>query len=65
MKKVITVLWCAFGICILIFIASVFLTKSDGGTWRVFSIVMPIAGMAFWGAILLTVLAYLRSKKEK
>ena len=65
MKKAITVLWCVFGICILIFIASVFLAKSSVTTWRVFSIVMPIAGMAFWGAIILTVLEYIRSKKEK
>ncbi|MBE5929634.1 MAG: hypothetical protein E7268_01065 [Lachnospiraceae bacterium] len=65
MKKTITVLWCVFGICILIFIASVFLAKSSVTTWRVFSIVMPIAGMAFWGAIVLTVLEYIRSKKEK
>ena len=65
MKKAITVLWCVFGICILIFIASVFLAKSSVTTWRVFSIVMPIAGMAFWGVIILTVLEYIRSKKEK
>ena len=65
MKKVITALWCIFGICILFFIALVFLAKSSATTWRVFSIVMPIAGMAFWGAIILTALEYIRSKKEK
>jgi len=65
MKKAITVLWCMFGICILIFIGSVFLAKSSVATWRVFSIVMPIAGVTFWGAIILTALEYIRSKKEK
>lgn len=65
MKKAITALWCVFGSCILILIGSVFLVKSTAAIWRLFSVVMPIAGMAFWGAILLTVLAYVRSKKEK
>lgn len=65
MKKAITVLWCVFGICILIFIASVFFAKSSVATWRVFSIVMPIAGVTFWGAIALSAIEYIRSKKEK
>jgi len=65
MKKVITVLWCIFGVCILIFVASVFLAQSSATTWRVFSIVMPIAGVVFFGAILLNVLEYVRSTKEK
>ena len=65
MKKVIKILWCIFGICILIFVASVFLAQSSATTWRVFSIVMPIAGVVFLGAILLNVLEYVRSTKEK
>lgn len=65
MKKISKVLWCIFGVCILIFIASVFLAKSSGTTWRVFSIVMPLASITLWGAIVLTVLEYIRSKKEK
>ena len=65
MKKVIKILWCIFGICILIFVASVFLAQSSATTWRVFSIVMPIAGVVFFGAILLNVLEYVRSTKEK
>lgn len=65
MKKVITALWCVFGICILIFIGSVFLVKTDVALWRIFSFTMPLAGIAFWGAILLSVIEYIRSKKEK
>ncbi len=64
MKKAITVLWCAFGISILIFVASAFLAQSSATTWRVFSIVMPIAGVVFLGAILLNVLEYVRSKRR-
>ena len=65
MKKVIKVLWCIVGVCILIFIASVFLAKSSGTTWRVFSVVMPLAGITLWGVIILTTLEYIRSKKER
>ena len=65
MKKAITVLWCVFGICILIFIASIFLADSSATTWLVFSVVMPLASIAFWGAIILMALKHNRSKKEK
>ena len=65
MKKAITVLWCVFGIYILIFIASIFLADSSATTWRVFSVAMPLASITFWGAIILTALKHNRSKKEK
>lgn len=65
MKKAITVLWGIFAVSILIFIGWVFLTKSSVTTWRVFSVVMPLAGIGFWGAILLSMIEYIRSKKEK
>ncbi len=65
MKKIIKVLWSVFGVCIVIFIASVFLAKSSGTTWRVFSFVMPIASITLCGAIILTVLEHIRSNKKK
>ena len=64
MKKAISIFWTIFLACIVIFIISVFVAGSDAGIWRVFSIVMPIAGISMWGAIILTVIDYLRSGKK-
>lgn len=64
MEKAISVLWAIFIVCIVVFIASVFVASSGQDIWRVFSIVMPIAGVAFWGAIILRVLDYIRTKKN-
>ena len=64
MKKTLSVLWTIFIVCIVVFIISVFVVGSDAGIWRVFSIVMPVAGVAFWGAIILRVLDYIRTKKN-
>jgi len=64
MKKAISILWTIFIVCIVIFIVSIFVAGSDGGIWRVFSIVMPIASVSFWGAIILMVLDYIRTKKD-
>ncbi len=62
LKKAITVLWGIFAIAIIIFIISIF-TMSTETTWRVFSITMPLAGIAFWGAVILLVIDFIRSKK--
>lgn len=64
MKKVISVLWTIFLICIVVFIISVFVAESDAGIWRVFSIVMPLAGISLWGAIVLWALNDWRSRKR-
>ncbi len=64
MKKAISILWTIFIVCIVIFIVSIFVAGSDGGIWRVFSIVMPIASVSFWGAIILMVLDYIWTKKD-
>lgn len=64
MKKAISIFWTIFLACIVIFIISVFVAGSDAGIWRVFSIVMTIAGISMWGAIILTVIDYLRSGKK-
>lgn len=63
MKKAISILWKIFAVCIVVFIISIFVVGSDAGIWRVFSIVMPLAGLSMWGAIILTVIDYLRSRK--
>ena len=63
MKKAISILWTIFIVCIVVFIISVFAAESDAGIWRVFSIVMPIAGVSFGGVIILLVLDYIRSRK--
>ena len=64
MKKAISVLWTIFIVCIVVFIISVFVSESDAGIWRVFSIVMPIAGISFLGAIVLWALDDWRSRKR-
>lgn len=64
MKKAISILWAIFIVCIVVFILSVFMAESDAGIWRVFSIAMPIAGVSLWGAIILMVVEYWRSRKE-
>ena len=64
MKKAISVLWTIFIICIIVFFISVFTAGSAGETWRVFSIVMPIVGVSFCGAVILSIIEYLKSKKK-
>ncbi len=64
MKKAISVLWTIFIVCIVVFIISVFVSESDAGIWRVFSIVMPLAGISLWGAIVLWALDRWKSKKK-
>ena len=64
MKKTITVLWTIFIICIIVFIISFFVVESTAGMWRVFSIVMPLAGISFWGAIVFWALDDWRSRKR-
>ncbi|MBQ5320202.1 MAG: hypothetical protein J6K17_14010 [Oscillospiraceae bacterium] len=63
MKKAIKILWGIFAIGILVFILFVIFADSDATRWRVFSIIMPIAGLAFWGAVILSVIDLVRSKK--
>lgn len=64
MKKAISVLWTIFIICIIVFIISFFVVESTAGMWRVFSIVMPLAGISLWGAIVLWALDRWKSKKK-
>lgn len=64
MKKAISVLWTIFILCIAVFIISFFVVESTGGMWRVFSIVMPLAGISLWGAIVLWALDDWRSRKK-
>ena len=64
MKKAISVLWTIFIVCIVVFIISVFVAESDEGRWRVFSIIMPLVGISFWGAIVLWALDCWKSKKK-
>ena len=51
MKKAISVLWTIFILCIVVFIISFFVVESTVGIWRVFSIVMPLAGISLWGPL--------------
>lgn len=64
MKKAIIVLWGIFVLAILIFVIFVF-NASTQTAWLVFSITMPLVAISFWGAIILTVIDFVRSQKEK
>lgn len=64
MKKAIIALWGVFVLAILIFVIFVF-NASTQTTWLVFSITMPLVAISFWGAIILTVIDFVRSQKGK
>ncbi len=64
MKKAITVLWTIFILCMVVFVVSFFVVESTVGMWRVFAIVMPIIGISFWGAIVLSALEHWKSRKK-
>lgn len=65
MKKAIYISWTIFLLAILMFVISVFTSDSDGTTWRMFSIIMPIAGISFWVAIILTIVHVLKNYLNK
>lgn len=64
MKKAIIALWGIFVLAIVIFAIFVF-TAGTQNTWVAFSITMPIVGISFLAAIILTVIDVVRSKKEQ
>lgn len=64
MKKAIKVLWSIVVIGILFFFTAIFFVNSDEMIWRMFSIIMPLVGICFWGAIILSVIDYNRSKRD-
>ncbi len=64
MKKLIRVLWGIFAIAILGFGVAVFTVHSDVTLWTLFSIAMPVAGISFWGAIILTIIDFVRSNQK-
>lgn len=64
MKRIIKILWSAVITAALIFILIMFTANTDAMIWRAFSIIMPFIGIAFWGALILTVIDFIRSKKQ-
>ena len=64
MKKAAIALWVIFAVSVLIFWIAVF-TASTASTWEVFSVAMPISGISFTGAVILTIIDNIRSKKSR
>ena len=64
MKVAIICSWGVFLISILAFVISIF-TASTQTTWTVFSITMPLIGISFWVAVILTIIHFVPSKADK
>ncbi|MBQ7766900.1 MAG: hypothetical protein IJ397_08655 [Lachnospiraceae bacterium] len=64
MKIAIIGSWGVFVISILAFVISIF-TSSTQTTWTVFSITMPLIGVSFWVAVILSIIHLVRSKKDE
>ena len=64
MKVAIISSWAVFVISILTFVISIF-TASTQTTWTVFSITMPLIGVSFWVAVILSIIQLVRSNKDK
>ena len=64
MKMAIICSWGVFFISILAFVISIF-TASTQTTWTVFSITMPLIGVSFWVALILSIIHLVRSNKDK
>ena len=64
MKVAIICSWGVFVVSILAFVISVF-TASTQTTWMVFSITMPLIGISFWVAVILSIIQVIRSKKDE
>ena len=64
MKVAIISSWGVFVVSILAFVISIF-TASTQTTWTVFSITMPLIGVSFWVAVILSIIHLVRSNKDK
>ncbi len=64
MKVAIICSWGVFVVSILAFVISIF-TASTQTTWTVFSITMPLIGISFWVAVILSIIQLVRSNKDK
>ncbi|MBQ3516891.1 MAG: hypothetical protein IJA29_06660 [Lachnospiraceae bacterium] len=64
MKVAIISSWGVFVVSILAFVISIF-TASTQTTWTVFSITMPLIGVSFWVAVILSIIQLVRSNKDK
>lgn len=64
MKRIIKWLWTTAGLALLTFVLFVFFSKQDVVIWRAFSICMPLIGLCFWAAVILTLIDHNRSNKK-
>ena len=64
MKVAIISSWTVFIISILLFIISIFMASTQT-TWTVFSVTMPLIGISFWVAVILSIIQLVRSNKDK
>ena len=64
MKVAIFSSWGVLLISILAFVISIFMASTQT-TWTVFSITMPLIGISFWVAVILSIIQLVRSNKDK
>lgn len=62
LKKASNILFLIAIIAFAVFIFCVIFIKSDADTWRAFAVCMPIAGICFWGGVILRIVDYIRKK---
>lgn len=63
LKKTANVLTAIMIIGIAVFVLGVIFADTDGARRRIFSVAMPVAGVSFCGAILLSVIDSMNHKK--
>ena len=64
MKVAIISSWGVFVVSILAFVISIFMASTQT-TWTVFSITIPLIGISFWVAVILSIIQLVRSNKDK
>lgn len=64
MKVAIISSWTVFIISILLFIISIFMASTQT-TWTVFSVTMPLIGISFCVAVILSIIQLMKSNKDK
>ena len=63
LKKIANILTVIMIIAIAVFVLGVIFADTDGTRWRIFSVAMPIVGVSFCGAILLSAIDSINAKK--
>ena len=63
LKRISKILWGIIPAALLLFVLIVFTSHSDAAIWRAFSVIMPLVGIDFCAAVVVTVLSNSPSDK--